>query len=355
MFDLWFECSRWTFNKAKELCDALKSAGQKIPGMEQIRDTVLGLLPERFARVPFLVKAGGVIDYYIARSNAIKKFKDTGEFQEVGWRSRKNHSQSCRIKPESVTKNGIYPRIAGSQLQSEYYKPVSECIFKRKNGRYILFAVIQDVWACETQASGTVVAVDPGIRTFLTWYAGDSCGKIGEQDFNRIFRLCKNLDNLISKRALSRNHRERRALKKATDRLRNRIRDLITELHRKAALFLVSNFDVILLPTFETKQMTERIKRRISSKSARSLLTFSHFKFKQFIKFKALQHGKLVIDVNEAYTTRTVSWTGEVKQVGSAKNISSGRGSEKVVVDRDYNGARGIMLRALRASSLKAI
>jgi len=118
-------------------------------------------------------------------------------------------------------------------------------------------------------------------------------------------------------------------------------------------LFLVSNFDVILLPTFETREMTKRTKRRICSKSARNLLNFSHFRFKRFLKHKALQRGKVVVDANEAYTTKTVSWTGEVKQVGSAKQISSGIGSEKVVVDRDYNGARGIMLRALRASSLK--
>jgi putative transposase len=85
------------------------------------------------------------------------------------------------------------------------------------------------------------------------------------------------------------------------------------------------------------------------------MLTFAHFRFKQFIKHKALQCGKVVIDVNEAYTSQTVSWTGEVKLIGSARFISSGKGKNKVVVDRDYNGARGIMLRALRASSLQII
>ena len=73
MFELWFEASRWTFNKAKEICDALRDSEQKIPGMEQLRDIVLASLPERFAQVPYLIKAGGAIDYYIARCNAIKK------------------------------------------------------------------------------------------------------------------------------------------------------------------------------------------------------------------------------------------------------------------------------------------
>jgi putative transposase len=56
--------------------------------------------------------------------------------------------------------------------------------------------------------------------------------------------------------------------------------------------------------------------------------------------------GKILLsDINEAYTSKTVSWTGEVVKIGGAKVIKSridGR-----VMDRDLNGARGIFLRAL--------
>ena len=355
LFRLWFEAARWTYNKAKEICDACRNDKQPVPNMIALRDQVLAEAPERFSDVPYLVKAGGVVDYLNARSNAIGKFKQTGEPQEVHFRSRKNPKQSCRIKPESVTKDGIYPKLAGKQKQSEYFKPVGECVLKIENNRYTLYVVIADTPVCETQASGEIVAIDPGVRTFSTWYSGDKCGKIGEKDQSRIFRLCKQLDDLISRRSKSRNHRQRRAMKKAADKLRNRIKDLVRELHHKAALFYVYNFDVILLPTFESKEMSERKKRKIGSKAVRMMLSFSHYKFKQFLKHKARQHGKVVIDVNEAYTSKTVSWTGEVKDVGSARVITSGKGKERVVVDRDYNGARGIMLRALRASSLKAV
>ncbi len=47
---------------------------------------------------------------------------------------------------------------------------------------------------------------------------------------------------------------------------------------------------------------------------------------------------------NEAYTNRTRSWDGFVNEhLGGAKTVSGG----SIVVDRDMNGARGIMLRAL--------
>ena len=54
------------------------------------------------------------------------------------------------------------------------------------------------------------------------------------------------------------------------------------------------------------------------------MLTFAHYRFKQFLKHKAFETGKLVLDVNEAYTSKTVSWTGEiVKNLGGAKVIRS--------------------------------
>ena len=73
------------------------------------------------------------------------------------------------------------------------------------------------------------------------------------------------------------------------------------------------------------------------------MLTFAHYRFKQFLKHKAFETGKLVLDVNEAYTSKTVSWTGEiVKNLGGAKVIRSRKDGQAM---RDINGARGIFLR----------
>ncbi|MEH1779761.1 MAG: zinc ribbon domain-containing protein [Nostoc sp.] len=133
-----------------------------------------------------------------------------------------------------------------------------------------------------------------------------------------------------------------------TDILNNlgQIKNLVSELHKKTAKFLVDNFDVILLPNFETSQMSKKGKRRIRSKSVRQMLTLSHYQFKQFLKPKAFEYRKVVLDINEAYTSKTVSWTGEiVKNLGGSKTIKSL--SANNIMDRDLNGARGIFLRAL--------
>ena len=101
----------------------------------------------------------------------------------------------------------------------------------------------------------------------------------------------------------------------------------------------VDLIDLHSLPV-ATGDMTQRAGRRIRSKTARMMLTFRHFEFKQRLKWKAWQRGTLVLDVNEAYTSKTRSWDGLVNsQLGGAKVIRDETGFG---MDRDVNGARGI-------------
>ena len=82
------------------------------------------------------------------------------------------------------------------------------------------------------------------------------------------------------------------------------------------------------------------------------MLTFRHFEFKKHLQWKAWQRGALVLDVNEAYTSKTRSWDGTVNtKSGGAKII---RDESGFGIDRDVNGTRGIFLRALGDSPLPA-
>ena len=133
--------------------------------------------------------------------------------------------------------------------------------------------------------------------------------------------------------------------------MRQRITNLVDELHWQLARWLTSNYRIILLPTFETQDMTQRAGRRIRSKTARMMLSFRHYEFRQRLKWKAWQRGPLVLDVNEAYTSKTRSWDGTVNtKLGGAKAIRDDTGFG---MDRDVNGARGIFLRALGDSPFR--
>ena len=77
---------------------------------------------------------------------------------------------------------------------------------------------------------------------------------------------------------------------------------------------------------------------------AAPLRHLAHHRFRQKLEWMCRKHGKRLVVANEAYTGRTRSWDGFVDQnLGGARTVSDG----SIVVDRDINGARGIMLRAL--------
>ena len=106
------------------------------------------------------------------------------------------------------------------------------------------------------------MALDPGVRDFMTFFSEDRFGWLDMQCINRIQRLCQHCDHLFS-RATQEKRPLRCALRKAANKIRDKIRNLIDELHKKIAHFLVTNFDIILPPTFERKQMTIRGARKL--------------------------------------------------------------------------------------------
>jgi putative transposase len=299
-------------------------------------------MPEWADGTPYQVKKIAVEDAFKAYSNGIKKFKKLGSTFSLRFRSKKNPKQSCFVPSSALKESGIYPMIAGKLRKSEQWPEGgrdSRLVYE--HGRW--FCLVPKKMAYQpSENQGRVVAIDPGIRTFATMYAVDGAAKIGEGDYYAILRRCFALDDLISRMSKA-SAVKKRKLKKAIGNLRFKIKNLVDELHFKLIRMLLNSFDTILLPTFETSQMSRRATRKIRSKSVRSMLTWGHFRFKQRLKSAAARIGKVVLDVNEAYTSKTASWTGEIKKIGGAKQITSGG----ITVDRDVNGARGIFLRVL--------
>ncbi|MCW9681701.1 hypothetical protein FJR41_013015 [Dolichospermum planctonicum UHCC 0167] len=79
-----------------------------------------------------------------------------------------------------------------------------------------------------------VIALDPGIRTFMTGFDGSDFLEFGNGDFNKIAKLCSHLDKLKSKHDLSIGHKFKRLrykLRLAMERLRTRIKNLRSECH----------------------------------------------------------------------------------------------------------------------------
>ena len=323
----------------------LRDAEDKVGSWREVRKLILDDLPDWAKACPYQIKATAVRDAHGAFFSALKAAKKNGKPASFRFRARKDPVQSCYIPKSAIKPDGIYPRVSGKGLF--YSEPLPESLMDSRllfrAGRFYL-TLPEEKTTFPAENQGRVVALDPGVRKFMTYYADDQCGHIGDADFSRIQRLAHHMDQLLSRIAKTKAKQKKRRMRLAAARMRERIRFLIEELHRKTALFLVRNFDLILIPTFETKQMSSKAGRKIRSKTVRSLLSFAHYRFKKFLKHKAFEHGKLVREVCEAYTSKTHPETGEIKAIGGAKRIKLTDGS---YVDRDIVGARNILLRAL--------
>jgi putative transposase len=312
-----------------------------------IKGSLLEALPDWAVETPYQIKSLAIKDACKAVIAAKRRFKQTGKFQEVHYRSRKNPTQSCYIPQQALRNSGIFHTLSKGALKWAERIPENhgDCRLVCNDGRWYL-SISYEARRLPSENQGRVVALDPGIRTFQTFFAEGGCGKLAAGSFSRLQRLCSYLDKRISLTKKEKKSFRKKRLRVSCSRIRFRIRNLVDELHHKVALFLVKNFDVILLPTFETQGMVIKGARKLSAKSVRSMLSFGHYRFKQFLKHKAFEYGKMVIDTNEAWTSKTVSWTGEViSKLGGAKEVKSA--ADGNVMDRDYNGARGIFLRAL--------
>lgn len=199
--------------------------------------------------------------------------------------------------------------------------------------------------------SDRVIALDPGNRTFLTGYDGENILEIGGGDIGRIQRLCLHLDKLISDSSSCKS-RQKYRMRKAIQRMRTKIQNLVKDLHIKSVNLLVNSYKVIFLPSFDSSQMVCKIngkgkKRKINSKSARQMLTLSHYKFEQHLKQAAKRKNVIVVICNESYTSKSCGSCGHVYEIVSSKVHNCPSCGTRT--SRDVNGARNIMLRSLKS------
>jgi putative transposase len=337
----WFGVSRYTYNATVK---HLQDPGTKANWMA-VAPIILGALPEWAKTVPYQIKKIAVKDACTAVREAKRGFIKDGQVRKCRFRSRKDRQQTVFIPKSAISERGVYHTILGEvHLSEPLPQDFSDGRLTMAYGEYYLI-ISEEVQPLQSESQGRVVALDPGVRTFMTFFSESSCGWIGNDANLQIQKLCFKLDRLVSKISQAKSAQKRR-FRKAADRIRCKVQHLVKELHHKTARFLVENFDVILLPSFESSQMVSKSRRKIKSKTVRQMLTLSHYQFKKHLEWKAWETGKILLsDINEAYTSKTVSWTGEIVRIGGARVIKSkidGR-----AMNRDLNGARGIFLRAL--------
>jgi putative transposase len=337
----WLSASRHCYNKAI----AILKAGEKITSAYSLRDYVLGMdLPEWVKSAPSHPKENAIFDAWDAWKQA------RASKGEASFRSCRQPSQSIKFHKVNFNGETWFPSLV-KRLNFKSTEPIQKTEFATQlvRDRKRWFACIPVIEEVETKELDKVIALDPGVRTFLTGYDGDSFQEFGKADIGRIQRLCSHLDSLMG-RASKVGRKQKRRMHEAANRLRIRIRNLVDECHKQVTNYLTSQYKVILLPTFETSQMVVKSKRKLHTKTARQMLTWGHYRFECHLKQAAKKRGVVVIDVNESYTSKTCTKCGHKHdKLGGSKTFKCPNcGHEH---DRDWGGARNIMIRALRDGS----
>lgn len=336
MLSKWFGTSRYVYNKTIEY---LRQPNTKAD-WKYIKTGIIQNLPEWSKEVPYQIKSIAIRDACNAVKQSKIMFKKTGKIHKAKFRSKKNGDYNIYIPKASVNSDGFYPRLMGTVNLREKVGDVEyDCRVTLENGRYFLNIPQKRAIKIPDNQRKSVVALDPGVRTFQTLFSETSAIKVGQSDFARIYRLCYKLDKLYSKRSKDFTNRYNRKLKS----IRWKIKDLISEIHHKLALFLVKSYENILIPSFETSNMVTKL----NSKVARAMLGWSHYRFKMILKNKAEEYSCNVIEVNESYTSKTCGSCGKINNVGSRSILKCSCG---ISIDRDYNGARNIFLKNVLAT-----
>ena len=363
----WFGCVRTTYNWALACI-------KKKP--KQYKETDLTWLRKRFINkcnipkdkrflldCPKHVRDTAIIDLVDAyKSNLKKRKKNPNHTFDMKFRKRKDN-QSITIPWDAIKhwdttnnefqmfptylKNKIKFHVRNKRTVPEKVTYDTKLLMD-KLGRFYLVIVYYDS-PCENQTGSdqdTWCSIDPGVRTMLTIYSPTPghCFKIGDRDISRIYRLCNGLDKLVSITSQSKGQSRKRKLN-AQIRLRERIKNLVTEVHCKAIRFIFQRFNKIIIPPFQVSQMVKKVNRKISSRSVRQMICWRHYAFRQRLLEVAQRCPNVEVFVRgEEYTSKTCTHCGKIKQdLGGAKCYKCTHCGLKI--DRDINGSRNIFLK----------
>lgn len=217
-----------------------------------------------------------------------------------------------------------------------------------------------------------VIALDPGVRTFLTGY--DSNGNIltfGEKE---------DIENIRTKRTVSdwlqkgfkvtfdknkrrfvkgkwiRSYKIRKQLKHKGMKMMRNSKNKIRTFHHQVSKYLIDNYDNIIIPKIETSRMIKKKSRKISENTVKAFGIWSHYNFRLTLTTKEKNRKTNVLVGTEEYTTQTCGHCFE-KHPGIGKNKTficpnpdCGLGYP---IDRDENAARNILFLNWNEAKLK--
>ena len=327
--------------------------------------------------IPYEVRDSAIIDLCNNFFSNLAKFKATGQRFNLHFQTKRSGFASMRFRkrgwnPKKFTYQRTYmTKVIGKKEQKRIES--FECMphigndgrIVKENGSFY-FVVNEELQSSklhsENQRMGLAttsngegfrkrkaVGIDPGIRTFLTCY--DPSGavvEVGAQDIERLNVIQDRIDTLME-RAKTMNHRGRYKIRRYVNRIRKHLKDKVNDTHYRVSKWLARNYEYILLPKMHVRQMVRRRRgRRINGTTVKNLFLWRHPKFYERLQQQCERVGSTLVVCSEEYTSKTCGKCGELNDnLGSLKVFKCGNTNCDFHIDRDFNGARNILLKGL--------
>ena len=350
----WLSASRYCYNKAMATLRDKYVAKEKLPSAYDLRKMVMKDLPEWVNNSPYNLRGASVIDAHRAFKTTDGYNKKTPKFRSCrspvkSFKLQKPNWKQGVTYPTHKTLDGI--KLATLAVNSSEELPLempSDFSIILDRGRWFITYTLEEKME-HIKSFEKPIFSDSGVRCFQTLFDGNNIIEIGKDSISRIVVLCKRLDSILSQVAKATGRKEKRNrfnLRKKAERLRIKIRNLVDECHKKTACWLTKNYTDIFIPTFESSQMVKKTKRKLNSKTARNMLTWSHYRFEQTLKFYCQKRGVRLHLITEEYTSKTCSKCGHIHfKLGSNKHFKCPDCGHSI--PRDFNGAINIALKTL--------
>ncbi|MBD3561289.1 IS200/IS605 family element transposase accessory protein TnpB, partial [Planktothrix sp. FACHB-1355] len=262
-----------------------------------------------------------------------KKNQRSVEYKKSGWKLSPDKKTITFTDKKGM---GIFKLVGTYDL---HFYPVDQIqrvrLVKRADGYYCQFCISVDIKQT-LEPTGKTLGLDVGLAHFYTDSNGEKVDN--PRYLRKSERQLKRLQGLVSKKVKGSNNR-----KKAINRLGRKhlqVSRQRKDFAVKLARCVVMSNDIV---AYEDLKVRNMVKNR---HLAKSISDASWSQFREWLQYFAIKFGRVAVPVPPHYTSQNCSNCGET--VRKSLSVRTHICKCGVVLDRDENAARNILIQALQ-------
>jgi len=290
-------------------------------------------------------------------SNAFISNFSKGKAFKVKYKSKYNKKQNLKIDHRvpkiknnmlKMFKMDLYVRKFDmnklTNIFDKYEISDSEIIREYPNKYYVILNYKTETQLVDKKIER--VSIDPGLKTLSAVYTKEGIllklGNNIQQLYKKKSEKIERLNELLG----IKKGRTKRNIRKRISKLRSQIRNIVMNSHNTISSLIARSTGEIILPKLDVSNMIQKAKRNINKNVVKDILYKSPYKLHQKILDQCNKYHTKVLETDERYTSLTCGNCFNRKDKGE---LGGSRLYEckkcGINIDRDYNGARNIMLK----------